>query len=102
MLPSVVPESSLEPFKFWFNDCLQDGVHFRNELYYRLRQNSPDSRGQLYQVACRLAQRGADVLLTVSEEDCSLWTNLRNQKVAASGLSNKLDLPSLDTLLQQP
>ena len=100
MLPSVVQENSIEPFKFWFNGDLRDGVHFHNELYYRLKQTSPDSRSSLYQLGCRLVQRGADVFLTVSDDSCSLWANLRNQKVAASSLSSKLDLPSVDSLLQ--
>ncbi len=101
MLPSVVSENSLDPFKFWSNDSLQDGVHFHNELYYRLRQSPADSRAQLYQVACRLAQHGADILLTVSDESCSLWINLRNQKLAIHSLFSNIDLSSLEALLKQ-
>jgi len=100
LLPKVVQEKQVQPFKFWFNDSLQDGVHFQNELYYRLRQMPGTERGPLYQVACKLAQNGADVFLTVSDESCSLWANLRNQKVVAGHVSDKLSsLPTAENLM---
>jgi len=101
LLPKVVQEKQVQPFKFWFNDSLQDGVHFQNELYYRLRQVPLTERGQLYQLACKLGQNGADVLLTSADECCSLWANLRNQKVVAGNVSEKLSvLPTTEHLMQ--
>lgn len=101
MLPKIVPENQLQPFKFWFNDSLQDGVHFQNELYYRLRQMPIAERGRLYQLGCKLGQNGADVFLTASDVQCSLWANLRNQKAVASGVSEKLaTLPTVENLMQ--
>lgn len=99
MLPQVIADNTVQPFKFWFYDGLQDGVHFNNELYYRLKQTTADGRGPLYQLGCKLARQGADVIVTVGPDDCSLWANLRNQKVAASTFSEKLALPSADVLL---
>lgn len=100
MLPEVIPERTVKPFKFLFNSSLQDGVHFKNELYYRLKKTPISSRSQLYKLACKLAQHGADVLLTLDDEQCSLWANLRNQKVAASSFLGKMPLPNADTLLE--
>jgi len=100
LLPRVIQENTIQPFKFWLSGSLQDGVHFHNELYYRLKQAPADARGQLYQLGCRLVQHGADVFLSVSDENCSLWANLRNQKVAASAISDKLSLPTAEMLLQ--
>lgn len=101
MLPKVIQEQQLKPFKFWFNDSLQDGVHFQNELYYRLRQMPIADRSRLYQLGSKLVQRGADVFLTASDEQCSLWANLRNQKAVAKEVSEKLSTPTtLDGLMQ--
>jgi hypothetical protein len=99
LLPNVVKAKSIQPFKFWLNGGLQDGVHFQNELYYRLNQASITSRNHIYQLACKLTQHGADVFISIDDECLSLWANLRNQKVAAFSLSNKLSLPSTDNLL---
>ena len=99
LLPRVVTENQVQPFKFWFNDSLQDGLHFQNELYYRLRQTPITERSRMYHLACKLVQHDADVLLTASEEQCSLWANLRNQKIFANRLSEKLALPTAESLM---
>ncbi|MBE7380837.1 MAG: hypothetical protein F6J95_005455 [Leptolyngbya sp. SIO1E4] len=99
MLPSVISESAVQPFKFWFNGTLQDGLHFHNELYYRLKEQPITARSKLYHLACKLSRRGADILLTVDKQQCSLWANLRNQRVAALTFSARLPLPSAEALL---
>ena len=93
MLPRVISETSVRPFKFWFNNQLQDGVHFQNELYYRLRHQPIEARSKLYQLACRLSQQGADVIFIVGDQHCSLWASLRNQEVAAITLGQLLVMP---------
>ena len=94
MLPKIVEESTVQVFKFWFCETLQDGVHFQNELYYRLKQTTPEYRTRLYQLGCQLAQRGADVVLTVDDQHCSLWANIRNSTNIANTVARKLTLPS--------
>lgn len=90
----------MQPFKFWFNDSLQDGVHFQDELYYRLQQAPITERSRLFQLACKLMQHGADVFLTASDESCSVWANLRNQKVLIDSVSEKLSLPTAENLMR--
>lgn len=96
MLPKVVLESEVQQFKFWFNNSLQDGVHFQNELYYRLKQTPVERRSYLYHLACRLSQHGADVFLTTDDEQCSLWANLRNQKIVVDAVSDRLSPLAID------
>ncbi len=96
VLPRVVTESQVQPFKFWFNDSLQEGVHFQNELYYRLRKTPIAERSRVYHLACKLVQHGADVFMTASAEECSIWANLRNQKMFAASMANLLSLPTAD------
>ncbi len=99
MLPQVILESQVQPFKFWFNNGLQDGIHHRADLYYRLQMRQVEEKAKVYQLACRLSRRGADVLVTLDAGHCSLWANLKNQKVAALAFSNRVPLPSSDALL---
>ena len=102
MLPKIVHESQVQIFKFWFNDGLQDGIHYQNNLYYRLSGYEGFSRAKLCQVGAKLSQQGADVLLTLADQQCSLWANLRNQKVAAIAFSSHVKLPAVDTLIAGP
>lgn len=99
-LPKIVQASQIKPFKFLFNGSLQDGLHYNAELYYRLHSWASTRRPQLYKLACRLSNQGADVVVVVAPKECSLWANLRNQKVAALAFSAVRPLPTADTLLQ--
>jgi hypothetical protein len=99
VLPQVIDERSVQPFKFWFNHHLQDGLHCQKDLFYRLRTVQAAERAQLYKAACRLSRHGAMVVVTVAADHCSLWISLRNQKVAAlaiaeqTGLNPAADIP---------
>jgi hypothetical protein len=99
VLPKVIPENQVKPFKFWFNNGLHDGIHHRTDLYYRLQMRQLVDKAKLYKLACRLSWRGADVLVTLDSKHCSLWANLRNQKVTALAFSSRVPLPSSEALL---
>ncbi|MGD1907642.1 MAG: hypothetical protein ACFB0C_16870 [Leptolyngbyaceae cyanobacterium] len=101
MLPQLIREDQVQPFKFWFNNGLQDGIRHRTDLYYRLQMHQLADKARLYQLACRLSRRGADVLITLDVSHCSLWANLKNQKVAALAFSSRFPLPSSEALLTE-
>lgn len=42
------------------------------------------------------------LVVTVTAMDCSLWANLRNQKVAALAFSSYVPLPTVEALLHGP
>jgi hypothetical protein len=100
VLPQVILENQVQPFKFWFNNGLQDGIHHGTDLYYRLQMRQLEEKAKLYQLACRLSRRGADVVVTLDTHHCSLWANLRNQKVAVLAFTNRVPLPSIEALLE--
>ena len=99
MLPKVVEESTVRVFKFWFCETLQEGMHLQNELYYRLKQASPEYRTRLYQLACKLTQKGADVVLTVDEQNCSLWASIRSSKDLTHTIARKMVVPAKTRVL---
>lgn len=87
MQTKVVSGDAVRPFKFLFGEQLQVGIHFKNELYYRIKVVPIACRSALYRQAYGLSDQGADVLLTVGADDCCLWANLRNQKAAAVSIA---------------
>ena len=74
-------------------------MHFQNEFYYRLKQTTPEYRTRLYQMGCQLTQKGADVVLTVDEQHCSLWANIRYSKGITHAVGRKLAVSSTARVL---
>ncbi|NJO42351.1 MAG: hypothetical protein HC769_19695 [Cyanobacteria bacterium CRU_2_1] len=77
VLPPVIHEGEYNLFKFWFNNSVQDGVYYHNELFYRLQTVALNHRAQLYHQACKLAQHDT-VIVTTSMDTCSVWISLRS------------------------
>ena len=94
VLPPVVNEGTVFPFKFWFNNTVQDGMYYQNELFYRLHSVSIGTRAQLYHYACKLAQRD-NVVVTASDQQCSIWVSLRSPSVTALTLRRQPLPPAL-------
>ncbi|MFZ9740067.1 MAG: hypothetical protein ACO3EZ_18935 [Prochlorotrichaceae cyanobacterium] len=94
MLPIIIDESNVSPFKFWFENALQDGIHHQDELYCRLSSFSAKERSKAYHLGCKIAQSGTVVVLTLSSDRCGLWISLRDP-FARSVLSGQtpLNLP---------
>jgi len=95
VLPLVVKEKTLFTFKFWFNDQIQEGMNYQQEMFCRLYTVAHQFRAQLYQFGCKLTQNGTIVVISITDDHCSLWVSLRDpivKSVFIEGLS--LDLPS--------
>lgn len=90
MLPKVLPESRIQVFKFWFNGALQDGTHYSSELYYRALTVEANKRTRLYHLACKCSEQRARTLVSVADEQCSLWICLRSQMMAAQLLQQRV------------
>jgi hypothetical protein len=90
MLPRVLQENRIQVFKFWFGGALQDGTHYYNELYYRALTVESNQRTRLYHLACKFSERGAIVLMSLNEAQCSLWISLRHQDIASQLMKNSV------------
>ena len=93
MLPPVIDEENLFPFKFWFNNSIQEGMYYRNELFYRLHSIEIRHRARLYHYACRLAQKDTVVIVSATNTSCSIWLSLRSPQAIAFHLHSH-GLPS--------
>lgn len=81
MLPKVLKETEIQAFKFWFDGALQEGLHYDNELFYRALAVEDAQRTRLYHLGCKLTERGGSTLITVAEQQCSLWIGLRSKEI---------------------
>ncbi|HEY9662593.1 MAG TPA: hypothetical protein V6C65_29415 [Allocoleopsis sp.] len=97
MLPPVIDEEDFFPFKFWFNNSIQDGMYYRNELYYRLHTADINQRARLYHYACKMAHYDT-VVVTACDRTCSIWISLRSPSTKTIG-SRKRNLPSFSEFL---
>lgn len=100
MLPEIVDEAKIRSFKFWFGDRIQEGMNYQDELFYRLHTADLEYRAKLFHMACRLSQRGARLMLTVSTQSCSLWVSLRSQSVKALTSDSAREEESVPALMQ--
>lgn len=91
VLPIIINETNVSPFKFWFENDLQDGIHHQDELYCRLRAFPVQERSKAYHLGCQIAKSGTIVVLTLSPEQCGLWVSLRDP-IARSVLSGQMPL----------
>ncbi|MBD1911971.1 MULTISPECIES: hypothetical protein [unclassified Leptolyngbya] len=96
MLPPVISEQDIFPFKFWFDGNIQDGMYYRNELYYRLYTVNISRRARLFHYGCKLASHST-LVLTTNLRDCSIWVSLRGQ--TASSFGSAVGLPSFEEFL---
>jgi hypothetical protein len=88
VLPPVIEEGSAFPFKFWFDNGIQDGMYYRNDLFYRLYTVNLEHRARLYHHACRMAQSDL-VVITATPKQCSIWVSLRSPSVTALSLRSQ-------------
>ena len=79
VLPPVISERDISPFKFWFNENIQDGMCYHSELYYRRYTASIRHRAKIYHYACKLANR-TSIIVTTTSRQCSIWVSLRREK----------------------
>ncbi len=75
---SVVAESAITEFSFWFADSLRQGMTYDSELYACVAHLSADAQPDALSLATQLLQQGIPVLVTLGEH-CRLWKSLRTQ-----------------------
>jgi hypothetical protein len=83
VLPPVIPEGELFPFRFWLNGSFHNGMHYRSELFYLLYTADAQYRSQVYHYACKLAQNNT-IVISMTEASCRIWVSLRSPQAIAS------------------
>ena len=78
MEPLVISEKMVSTFKFWSDGQVQDGMNCRNELFGCLKTANLQGRNHIYELGWSLARKGIEVVITVSDYQYTLWSNLRS------------------------
>lgn len=91
VLPKIVDEQHIFTFSFWFEDQLRNGMNYQNELFCQIGSFDIQHKVQVYQLSCKLAYQGVNLVITHSETRCRLWGGLRHEMVQQF-LMNPLNL----------
>lgn len=88
MLPTVVSENLITLFAYW-DEGIQRGMLFSNELYTQVKSYDLDSRLDAYRDGCELSTADAKVCITVSASGYTLWISLRAVSMLATNQHSK-------------
>ncbi|MEA5452492.1 hypothetical protein VB780_28220 [Leptolyngbya sp. CCNP1308] len=88
MLPVIVVESLVSPFKFWHGN-IHSGMLYRNDFFACVQQFSVDDRSRAYARAIEEGKPGYKVCITVSKTTYTVWVEMRS----------RLPYPANDTVL---
>lgn len=75
--PLVLDEGLVIPFKYW-DEGIQSGIRYNNELYAHHQSFSPNERLKAYEVAYAQTEQGIRVCITVSKICYTVWLSLRS------------------------
>ncbi|HSM83736.1 MAG TPA: hypothetical protein VLS96_18755 [Nodosilinea sp.] len=93
MLPLIVAETLVSPFKFW-HEVIHSGILYRNDFYVHLQQFAVADRTQAYARAIQESNRGFKVCITVSKSHYTVWVELRS-RLQADDLTPNSSAPQL-------
>lgn len=80
MLPLLIKENLVQPFKYW-NEGIKEGmVNHQGELYSYVGSYPSNRRAQAYELGCEMAQKGMDICLTCSTSGYKVWMKLKSSE----------------------
>ncbi len=86
MLPLIVVENLIAPFKFW-REGIHEGMLYRNNFYVVLHRFTKAERTQAHDKATEESDRGFKVCITVSKTHYTVWVDMRSRVSAPLPLS---------------
>ncbi len=97
--PFVIQEDLVSRFRYW-NESIQEGMYFNNDLYTYFRSFSAAHRLNAYAAAYEQIEQGNTVCITVSETCYIVWLCLRARALVKS-VSGNLDVSSNDRAIRE-
>lgn len=86
---TVVPESSASLFHFVFDDHIQQGLRYSDELYGKALEFGKEHSLDAYRLLLRLINQQVPFVLTVSELRHAIWVSLRSSTYGTFSQSDK-------------
>ncbi|WOD40185.1 hypothetical protein [Nodosilinea sp. E11] len=78
MLPLIVVENLVSPFKFW-HEGIHVGMLYRNDFYMILQKFDSVDRTQAHAKATEESNKGFKVCITVSKTHYTVWVEMRSR-----------------------
>ncbi len=78
MLPLIVLETLVSPFKFW-NEGIHHGMLYRKDFYEQFHQFAATERMAAYAKANEASNSGLKVCITVSQTHYTVWVEMRSR-----------------------
>ncbi|HEY9747212.1 MAG TPA: hypothetical protein V6C63_00820 [Allocoleopsis sp.] len=76
MIPLFLSHQLVHPFKFWYDNQLQEGIRFGKELYCFVADFAAADRQKAFSLAVSLAEQGTPVYITCMGAKYKVWVNL--------------------------
>lgn len=80
MLPSVLSEGCLKPFKFYDGSQIREAIFVQRTIYKHIASYLDVCRQQAYNLGISLTNQGYPALLTVSECGYRVWVDVRYEE----------------------
>jgi hypothetical protein len=78
MLPILVPEHQICIFSFYFGGKMHKGTCHAGELYCKLEDFDISQRAKVYELGCKLANAGNQVMISSASRRYRIWVSLRS------------------------
>lgn len=98
--PLVVREDLVHCFKYWKEE-IQEGMHFKGDLYTQFRSFSTTNRLDAYGLAYEQIEQDKTVCVTVSETRYVVWVCLRQNPAKASAPLGELPACRAEESIEQ-
>ncbi|MEO1208214.1 MAG: hypothetical protein AAFX78_01595 [Cyanobacteria bacterium J06638_20] len=91
MLPTIIPESSIRYFCFYFEGELCDGACYQNRLYRLVTTLEVGDRTGVREVCEQLHQRQQPCIITTSRRHYKVWADICSSALARSLVTAPFD-----------
>ncbi|MDX2216609.1 MAG: hypothetical protein SFY66_25320 [Oculatellaceae cyanobacterium bins.114] len=75
-LPTIIHETSVNPFTFYFDGSFHQGMNHQGRLYKLFTTFLPAQRATAFVCACKLAAQETQTIVTASAHHYRVWTDL--------------------------
>lgn len=77
MLPTLLYERSVNPFFFYQDGYIYEGMAYNNQIYRLVRTFNAEGRLEAYRLGVELGRQGGQVVITASLRSYKVWADLR-------------------------
>lgn len=86
MYPLVLSHTLIQPFKFWYQGEIIEGMCSSQEIYCLSSTYKAEDRQKAFCLAIALTEHGAQVCVTCRKREYKVWVGLRTKNATASAL----------------